>query len=430
MTDKFQKSREMLERGLKVTPMASQTYSKSHTYLSGESLPCFIDRGDGSHVWDIDGNEFIDFILGLGPVTVGYRNPEVNEAIKKQLDKGICFSQSNVLEVKLAEKLAEIIPCAEMARFVKNGGDATTAAVRLARAATGRDMIAACGYHGMHDWYIGTTVLTDGIPSATRQLSKTFEYNNIESLEKLFNENDGKIAGVILEPVQACGPENDFLQKVKDLCVKNGSVLIFDEVVSGFRVALGGAQEYYNVTPDLAAVGKGMGNGMPISAVVGKKEILKLIEDGIFISTTFGGDTVSIAAALKTIEILERPESFKHIWDISSRLMNESDTMMKSKGLESTMNMWGLAPHSGFMFEKTGNLESVDLLSAYQQRLLKDGILTVGVNNFCLAHTDKDIDAHLAAIDKALDDVKKAIEQDSLDGIVNGKKIRPIFKRN
>ncbi len=426
----FQKSKDLLERSLQVTPVGAQTFSKSYRYISGNCTPYFIDHGDGAYVWDVDGNKFTDFILGLGPITVGYNNQEVNEAVKEQLSRGILFSQSAVLEVELAEKLVEVIPCAEMVRFVKNGGDATTAAVRLARAATGREMVAVCGYHGMHDWYIGSTTLNDGIPDSTVALTKTFEYNNIRSLEKLFAEYPSKIAAVILEPAQSCGPEDDFLENIQKLCKKNGVVLIFDEVVSGFRIALGGAQEYYGVTPDLAAIGKGMGNGMPISAVVGKKELLNQIDSGIFISTTFGGEALSLAGALKTIEILARPNSFKHLWKISTELMEKSTALVKVKGVEDVVTMWGLAPHSGFMFKEKGQLQPVDFLSVYQQRLLQEGILSVGINNFCLAHTEADIQNHLNAVDKALDDISKAVEQNSVDDILQGSGINPIFKRN
>ncbi|HPN84228.1 MAG TPA: aminotransferase class III-fold pyridoxal phosphate-dependent enzyme [Victivallales bacterium] len=345
---KFIKSLNMLKRALKVTPSGSQTYSKSANYLSGSHTPYFMDRGKGSHVWDIDGNEFIDFILGLGPITVGYNDPEVNSAVSAQLKKGIIFSQASSLEVELAEKLTQIIPCAEMVRFVKNGGDATTAAVRLARAYTGRDIIAACGYHGMHDWYIGSTVLSRGVPKSVQALTKTFEYNNIRSLEKIFDRYHGKVAAVILEPAQGDPPKDNFLAKIKDLCRKNGAILIFDEVVSGFRLALGGAQEYYGVVPDIAAIGKGMGNGLPISAVAGKKELLKLVEEGIFISTTFGGEALSLAGSLKTIEILSRPNSFKHIWKVSSKLSEDSIKIAKHKGLGDIVSMFGLP----YMFER------------------------------------------------------------------------------
>jgi len=431
MSDKrFDRSKELLQRSLRVTPVGAQTYSKSYRYFSGNHSPYFLDRGKAGHVWDVDGNEFIDFILALGPVTIGYNNQEINEAIIKQLEKGITFSQATAVEVELAEKLIEIIPCAEMVRFFKNGCDATTAAVRLSRAATGRELVAVCGYHGMHDWYIGSTEHHRGVPQCVCDLSVTFEYNNSASLEKLFDQFQHKIAAVILEPVQGNGPETGFLEQVQDLTEKNGAVLIFDEIVSGFRLALGGGQECYKVIPDMAAFGKGMANGMALSAVVGKKNLLKLIEDGIFISTTFGGETLSIAAALKTIEILQRPGSFKHIWNIASRLMEESARLVRKQGLDTVITQWGLAPHSGFMFNRFGALDQEELFSVYQQRLIACGILTVGINNFCLEHTAEDISRYLQAIGMALEDVQKTLDQGSSKGILQGPAINPIFKRN
>ncbi len=426
----FGTSEALLRRALKVTPVGAQTFSKSHRYLSGSARPCFIDKGKGARVWDVDGNEFIDFILGLGPITVGYNDPEVNAAITAQLAKGITFSQSTALEVELAEKLAEIIPSAEMARFVKNGGDATSAAIRLARAGTGRDMVAVCGYHGMHDWYVGATPLNAGVPESVKALTKTFEYNKIDTLDKLFAQYPNQIAAVILEPCQGDGPENGFLEAVRASCEKHGAVLIFDEVVSGFRVALGGAQEYYEVTPDMTTIGKGMANGMPISAVVGKRELLDQINDGVFISTTFGGECLSLAAALKTIEILSRPDAFDKIWRVSSKLRDGAVELAATKGLADIAKMWGLPPHAGFMFSETDALSPTDLLSVFQQRLLLEGILSLGINNFCLAHDEKDVDIHLAAIDKALNDVAKALDANSIDSILQGPPINPIFKRN
>lgn len=425
-----QNSNDLLIRAKEATPVGAQTYSKSYRYFCGDNAPYFLEKGDGAVVWDVDNNTYVDFILGLGAVTVGYNNQEVNSAITRQLERGISFSQATKQEIELAEKLISIIPCAEMVRFLKNGGDATTAAVKLARAATGRDIVAACGYHGMHDWYICSTTNNRGIPSQLGRLTKTFEYNDISSLERLFDENPKKIAAVILEPVQDNGPEGQFLHKVKELCNKEGALLIYDEVISGFRVALGGAQEKYNVVPDLAAYGKGMGNGLPISVVVGKKDILKLIEEGIFISTTFGGEALSIAGSLKTIEILERKDSFPHILNVSERLYQKSVQLVEEKGLSDIITMWGLPVHSGFQFADYKDLTSNDLLSVYQNSLLQNGILSLGINNFCLFHDFKQVDRHIEAVAVALDSVKKALEDNSVAAVFSGGKIDPIFKRN
>lgn len=430
MINKFNNSIKWLKRAKNTIPSASQTYSKSYRYFCEGAAPVFLDFGKGSHVWDIDGNEYIDFICALGPLTLGYNDKEVNKAIKDQLKKGISFSQATILEIQLAEKLTKIIPSAKMVRFVKNGSDATSAAVRLARAYTKKEIILCCGYHGYQDWFVGSTVTNLGVPEAVKKLTKTFEYNNILSLKNLFDENKDKVAAVIMEPMQDNGPDKGYLEEVKKITHENSAVLIFDEVVSGFRMSLGGAQEYFNVIPDMSAIGKGMGNGMPISAVVGKKEIMKLIDDGVFISMTFGGETLSLAAALATIKILETPNYYKHVWDLGRRWKVRIQQLIDQKKLSHIVKVVGAAPHCGVMFSKIGRLSDHDLFSVFQQRIIKEGILSLGINNFCLAHTEKDVDKFIEAADLAFDDVLKAVEKNSVEGILTCEKFRPIFKRN
>ena len=426
----YKKSDELLKRAVKVTPLGAQTYSKSYRYYCQGDSPTFIDRGDGCYLYDVDGNKFIDFVCALGPITIGYNNKEINDAIKEQLDKGISFSLQAEVEVDLAEKITEIIPCAEMVRFVKNGGDATTAAIRLARAYTNRDLVALSGYHGMHDWSIGSTENNKGIPEEISNLTKTFEYNNIKSLEKLFETYPNEIAAVILEPIQANGPKDDFLEKVKELTHENGAILIFDEVVSGFRYALGGASEYFDIVPDMAAFGKGMGNGLPISAVAGKKEIMKQIEEGIFVSTTFGGEALSLAGSLAALKILEKPGVYEHIWNLGSILKEGLENLIKEYELEDVILVSGLPPHCGVEFEDLGSLDYLDINSIYSEAMINNGIITVGINNINLSHTEKEINAYLSAAEEAMANIKKAIEQDSTDGILIGKKVDPVFKRN
>lgn len=430
LIDNFKKSTQLLKKAKKLIPSAAQTYSKSYKYFCEGAAPAFLDHGKGAYVWDVDGNKYIDFVLGLGAITVGYNDQQINRAISKQLKKGISFSQSTELEIKLAQKLVDIIPCAEMVRFVKNGSDATTAAIRLARAYTKKEVIACCGYHGWQDWYIGTTESDRGVPDAVKNLTKTFEYNDISSLEKIFRENKNKVAAVIMEPVQLEYPFNNFLQKVKSLTHKNEAVLIFDEVVTGFRMGLSGAQGYFKVIPDLAAIGKGMANGASISVVLGKKEIMGLIEKGVFISMTFGGETLSLAAATETIKILEKKSVYDHIWKLGMQWQEGINLLIKKKGLENVVKIVGIPPHTGVSFNKKGNLEALDLLSVYQQVLIENGILSVGVNNFCLSHTKEQINIFIEAVSKALNMVKKALEAGTVNGILKGKKIEPVFIRN
>lgn len=430
MDNRYMKSHELLDRARKVTPLGSQTYSKSYRYFCEGNSPAFLEKGNGCCVWDVDGNKYIDFICALGPVTVGYNDQRINEAVIEQIKKGISFSMATALEVELAEKLTQILPCAEMVRFVKNGSDATTAAIRLARAYTNREYIAMSGYHGMHDWSIGTTANNKGVPKQVCELTGTFEYNNAESLKRLFEEHSGQIAAVILEPIQGNGPKEGFLEEIKSIAQANGALLIFDEVVSGFRYALGGATELYNVTPDLAAFGKGMGNGLPISVVAGKKDIMELIEHGVFISTTFGGEAASLAGAIETIKILEQPGTYEHIWKLGKQMLDGLKALIEKYNLGGVITVSGLPPHGGVSFDGKGSLDYLDINSIYQQNMINSGILTVGINNINLSHTENEISSFLEAAETAMAAIASAIAADSLEGILLGGKVNPVFKRN
>ncbi len=427
---KFDESKKLLDKAKRVIPGAAQTYSKSYRYFSVGAAPAFLEKGDGARVTDADGNEFIDFVLGLGAITLGYNNKEVNRAITEQMKNGISFSQATRIEIELAEKLVEIIPCAEMVKFVKNGSDATTAAIRLARAFTGKEIVACSGYHGYHDWYIGSTENDHGVPGCVKELTKKFEYNNIDSIKRLFEKYPDKIAAVILEPCQGAGPKNNFLEELKILTRKNRALLIFDEVVSGFRLALGGAQEKYGVIPDLTSIGKGMGNGVSISAVTGRADIMKLIDEHVFISTTFGGETLAIAGALATIRQLEKDGAIEYTIELGNVWLRELERMIKEKGLDDIAEIYGVSPHCGIIFKDHDNIRSTEFMTVYQQALIENNILSIGVNNFCQAHTEEDTDQLIKAADTALEAVRKAREAGDASGAIRGKEIRPIFNRH
>ena len=424
----YKRSEELLNRELKVSPLAAQTYSKSYRYFCKGFAPCYMERGEGCYIYDVDGNKFIDFICGLGPVSVGYNDPSVNDAVKKQVDKFASGTLQSSLEVDLAEKICEIIPCAEMVRFVKNGSDATTAAIRLARAYTGREVVLMSGYHGMHDWSIGASENNKGVPKAVCELTKNFIYNDLDNLENQLKSND--VAAVILEPIQSSGPEEGYLEAAKELAHKYGAIFIFDEVVSGFHYALGGAQELYGVTPDLVAFGKGMANGYPISAVAGRADLMEQIEKGIFVSTTFGGDSISMAAALATIKILEQPGYFDHIRKTGTLLINGIHDRIKKYSLDDVVSVTGLPQHGGVSFEGYGALSYLDIHSIYSQTMLQNGILIYALYFLNQHHTEKEVQLYLDATDEAFALIKRAIAQDSLDGILIGGKVDPVFKRN
>lgn len=428
--DKFRKSNELLDRAKKVTPLGAQTYSKSYRYYCGGNAPSFIDKGEGCRLFDVDGNEFIDFVCALGAVTVGYNNQRINCAIARQLEKGVSFSLQTDVEVLLAEKMTRIIPSAEMVRFVKNGSDATSAAIRLARAYTGKEMVAVSGYHGMHDWYIASTENNRGVPAPVRELTKSFTYNDLQSLEELFELFPDKFAAVILEPIQGDGPSDGYLQKLERLIHKNGALLIFDEVVSGFRYALGGASELYGITPDLATYGKGMGNGMPISAIVGRADIMKLIGEGVFVSTTFGGEALSLAAALETINILKEPGSFQHIWSLGEMMQDGLKKLVNELELTHIIKISGLPPHCGPIFEGFGSFDYLDFSSVFSQSMIDNGILSIGVNNINLSHSEEEINLYLKAAEEGMLNINKVLNGEDINTILKYGKVDPIFKRN
>ncbi len=427
----YVKSNELKERELKVAPLAAQTFSKSWRYFMPNEAPMYIDHGQGSRLYDVDGNEFIDFVCSLGPITLGYNYPAVNKAVIEQLNKGIIFSTQAPVECELAEKLVEILPMAEMVKFVKNGGDATTSAIRLARAYTGRKRVAMCGYHGMHDWSIGASANKKGVPEEVCTLTKTYKYNDIESLENLLKEHPNEYAAVILEPIQSNGPTKEYLQAVVDTAHKYGAVAIFDEVVSGFRYAIGGASEYYGVNPDLASFGKGCANGMPISFLAGKKEIISLIEQGVFISTTFGGDAISMAGSLATIKEIQENNVIDHIWKLGTIMLDGLKALIEKHGVGKAVSVSGLAPHGGVAFDDVGSLNYLDINSIYTKVMIENGILCMAINNISYSHTEDDIKAFLDAADKAFALIKVAIDKDSVEGILpDGARVSPIFKRN
>lgn len=427
----FEKSNALVERERKVAPLAAQTFSKSYRYFMPGTAPMYIDHGVGARLYDVDGNEYLDFICCLGPITLGYNYPAVNEAVIEQLNKGIIFSTQAPVECELAEKLVEVVPCAEMVKFVKNGSDATTAAIRLARAYTGRERVAMCGYHGMHDWSIGASANNKGVPKAVCELTKTYKYNDLASLENLLNEHPGEYAAVILEPIQSNGPTKEYLQAVVDTAHKHGALAIFDEVVSGFRYAIGGASEYYGVTPDLASYGKGCANGMPLSFVAGKKDIISLIEQGVFVSMTFGGDAISLAGALATVKEMQEKDVIGHAWKLGTIMLEGLKERVEKYGIGAAVSVSGLAPHCGLAFSDVGSLNYLDINSIYTKVMLENGILCQAINNISFSHTEEDIQKYLAAVDCAFAEIKKAIDKDSAEGILpEGARVNPVFKRN
>ncbi|OGE74496.1 MAG: aminotransferase class III [Candidatus Doudnabacteria bacterium RIFCSPHIGHO2_01_52_17] len=424
---KFTKSQKLFRKVSRIIPLASQTFSKSYLQFIKGWAPLFVSHAKGAAIWDVDGHRYIDFINALLPVILGYQYPAVDEAIKKQLQKGIVLSLPSPLEAELAELLIKHIPCAEMVRFGKNGSDVTSGAIRLARAVTGREHVAVCGYHGWHDWYIGSTTRKLGVPRSTQSLTHKFEYNNIKSLEQIFRRHKNQVAAVIMEPMSYDEPKNNFLRKVKALAHKHGTLLVFDEVITGFRFDLGGAQKLFGVTPDLAAFGKSMANGMPIAALVGKRRYMEKVKD-IFYSFTQGGELLSIAAAIATIKEIERRKVIPYLWKLGGILQKSTKALIRRHGLEGTIEVKGKPVWQVFGFHETNGFSDLEIKSYVQQELLQRGFLWFGSHNMSFAHTKRDIDGILRAYDEIFERLQILLSTKQLRRALRGKPITNIFK--
>ena len=420
-------SNSLFDKVLTTIPNCSQTFSKSYLQFSVGASPLFAKEGRGCILTDVDDNTYIDYTMGLGPCILGYAYEPVLEAIEHQLRKGSAYTLPHYLEYELAELLTQVIPCAEMVRFGKNGSDVTSAAVRLARAYTGRDYVACCGYHGWQDWYIATTTRNKGIPEAVRKLTLTFDYNNIGSLEKLFDQYSDKIACVIMEPVSLAAPGRHFLDKVKQMAHKNGALLVFDEVVTGFRFAMGGAQEYFGVTPDITCVGKAMANGMPMSAIVGKREFMKLLDE-IFFSFTFGGETASIAAALFVIRYMVKNKTIEYIWKQGEMLRDRVMKLIHEKEMGDIVSLTGY-PVRTVMDLKGGEAEALAMKTLFQQECAKRGVLFTGSHNMSLPHDNGIIQKTLSVYDEVMDLLKYSIEYGMVEEMIEGRLLQPVFRK-
>ena len=417
MNPRYKKSEEYLARALKTVPLGSQTFSKSKTQLPEGISPFFALKGKGAYLWDVDGNQYIDFANSLASITLGYNDPDVNQAVMEQFQNGTIYSLAHELEFKVAEKIVEMVPCADMVRFGKNGSDATAGSIRLARAYTHRDHVLVCGYHGWQDWYIGSTTRDLGVPQVVKDLTHKFIYNDINTLESKLNELKGKVAAVILEPVNVSAPENDFLQKVKELTHKHGAVLIFDETITGFRYANGGAQEFFGVIPDLATFGKGLANGYPVSVIAGKGEIMKLMEE-IFISFTFGGETLSLAASYAVLNKLQREPVIKTLFETGEKIINQLNHLISEFKLEQIFSVSGYPVWSFFIIKDIDQFNSWELKTLLLQEMFVNGIFTIGTHNISYSHSEKDIEQLIGSYRKYFEKVKIALDTNSLKDLL------------
>lgn len=427
-TQDTSRSQELLKKAFELIPSATQTFSKGpNQWIRGVS-PAFLERGEGAWVWDVDGNRYLDYLMALGPIILGYGNDAVCNAVADQFRRGPVFSQMHPLEVEVSQMLIDRIPCAEMVRFGKSGSDVTAAAVRAARAYTKRERIVYCGYHGWHDWYIGTTTRNAGVPESVGKLTESFVYNDLNSLEALFAAHPGEIAAVIMEGVGVEMPEDDFLEKVNKLAHREGALFIVDEIINGFRLSWGGAHELLGFTPDLACYGKAMGNGAPISAVVGRRDVMEIFDD-IFFSGTFGGDAVSLAACKATIEEIERGAVFEHIWEYGERLSAGIRERVDRYGLGDAVKLIGYDARSILAFphkdEETARLRR----SYFMQECHKKGLLFFGPHLITSCHGDEELEFTLNVYDGVMASFAAAFQADDFQARMDGPIVEPIFRK-
>jgi len=417
-------SDRLYKKALDLIPSTTQTLAKGPQQNVKGVAPKYLQKGKGSHVWDVDGNEYIDFNMAIGPLSLGYAYPKVDDAIKKQLEDGITFSLMHPLEVEVAELINKVVPNAESIRFSKTGADVTSAAIRVARAYTGKEKILCCGYHGWHDWYISVTDRDKGIPETTKDLTFTVNYNDIESVK---DSIDSDIAAIILEPFVFEAPKNNFLHELRELCNDNGILLIFDEMWTGFRIAVGGAQEYFGVDADLATFSKAVANGMPLSILSGKKEVMKVLDEDVFFYTTFGGEALSLAAAKATIEELKDKNVPKYLASQGKKLKDGYNELVEKLGLDYTKCI-GYECRSLITFDaKAGN--PLELKSFVQQEMIKRGILWGGFHNLSFSHSDDDIDYTLKAYWEVLPLLKKAVDENNVREKLKGEPVAPVFRK-
>lgn len=404
----FHRSDHHLTRALRTIPFGSQTFSKSHIQFPASQAPLYVTHADGCRIFDVDGNDYIDMVSAIMPVILGYRDPDVDLAIRRQLDKGIIFSLATKEEAELAELLCHHIPCAESVKFGKSGTDVTTAAIRLARAYTGRDHILVGGYHGWADWSMACSNRDAGIPTRVKMMSKP-----LSSYDQSYPEH---LAAIIVEP-------NDNPEKLKELreyCTKHGIVLIFDEIITGFRYHMGGAQKLFDVLPDLACFGKAMGNGMPISAVVGRREIMRLMQppNNIFYSGTMFGESLSIAAAIATIQKLDRTRAIRDIWERGDLLAEEVSAIIYHNELRDAIQIKGFGPRKMLTFHDHDGATKDQIRTLFMIEMAQQGVLIINSHNIMLAHDQPAMKRVIIAYVRTLNRIKETLQRGDIEKIV------------
>jgi len=429
------KSRELQSRFHRVIPGGSHTYAKGDDQYP-ETPPIYISRGQGCHVWDVEGNEYIEYAMGLRTVTLGHAYAPVVEAASRQLSLGSNFNRPSPIELECAEKLLELVPGADMVKFAKNGSDANDGAIKLARAHTGRDLIAICRDHpffSVGDWFIGTTAVNAGIPQVVTDLTLGFRYNDLASAADLFRSHPGRIAAVMLEAEKDTPPAEGFLAGLRDLCHREGALLILDEMITGFRWHNGGAQGYYNFVPDLSTFGKALGNGFSISALAGRRDIMRLggldhDRPRVFLlSTTHGAETHSLAAALEVMRIYQREPVVPALWEQGRKLAAGIAQAIDDAKLQGFFTISGKPCCLAYGTRDAEKRPSQEFRALFLQEILKRGILAPSFI-VSYSHSDRDIQHTVEAVREALGVYRKALE-DGVGKFLAGRPVKPVYRR-
>lgn len=430
------RSKELQRRAHRVIPGGCHTYAKGDDQYP-ELSPGFIARGKHGRVWDVDGNEYIEFGLGGRAVGLGHAYEPVVEAARRTLELGAAFTRPHELEVECAETFLGIVTAADMVKFTKDGSTATSGAVKLARAATGRDMVALCGDHpffSYDDWFIGTTPMDAGIPRSVKQLSVTFNYDDLDSLRAVFAQHPGRIACVILEAVKYDEPRAGYLHEVKRICHENGALFILDEIINGFRLANAGGQERYDVEPDLSTFGKALANGFSVSALAGKEQYMELgglqhSKERVFLlSTTHGGETHALAAAIATMQVYQQEPVIATIERLGLRLAAGITRVAAKHGLSDYVQVHGLPCNLVFCALDPEGRPSQAYRTLLMQELIKRGVLGPSLV-VCYTHTEEDIDQAIDAFDGALSVYGDAIADGSVDRHLFGKPSNIVYRK-
>ena len=420
-------SSQYKKRAEKVIPHLTGTFSRAATAFIENVYPLYIQSGNGSHFTDVDGNEYLDYLMGLGPITLGYNYTAVNQAIKDQLDQGILFSLPHKVEVELSELVSQTIPFADMVKFEKSGSNAVTAAVRAARAFTKKDMIAYCGTGGVwHDWQAAMVSRDGGVPKFNEDLIKIFDYNDSEGLEQIFEDNSDEIATIVLEPTMFESPNNGFLKKVRNLADNNNALLILDEIVTGFRFDLKGAQKYFDIKGDLVCFGKGMANGLPLSAITGPTEFMKVFDE-LWVSSTNNSETLSMAGTMAVINEMQEKNTISHCWRIGKMLFDGWNKIVEKYNIDA--KMYGYPIRMDFKCYDSHKQESLSMKSLLLQEMVKQGIFIsiLGASYISYSHSEKDVELTLNSLEKACDFISKKVTNDNFESYLEGKLPKTIW---